>query len=567
MSSGRLRWAATPVVAVLVLFQASVVAEDRTPPRGTVPPPAETRDDPFPTFETIRPNVEFWKKVYAEWSLGQVAVHDLEHPGIVYEVVDLPGPIEQRYTEEQIDFVEDLAEAWEDRLKALERKAARREPLDDAEKSLALLITTNAGTDGLEDVHDRVRTQRGMRERFLRGIEISYRYDDLIRRTFRETGLPEDLAYLPHVESSFQASARSSAGAVGIWQFTRGAGRRYLSINSAIDERLDPVIAGQGAARYLANAYAELGDWPIALTSYNHGVGGMKRAVKQFGADYERIFEAYKGRLFGFASRNFYAEFLAAREIASDPDRFFPEGFTPEAPLSHDRIVLDERSTPARIARAHGFDVGELAEINPAWSRRAVRSGLALPKGTEIWLPDGTLAALAREGREPDYSISVAADGSGVYVVQPGDSLSEISTAHGISLARLRELNGIPRNESLIHSGQRLRVAEESAILDVHVVRRGETLSSIAQRYGMPISTLRSLNGISPDRSLIHVGQRLSVTGGVSAANPPTVHVVRRGDSLIRIATRYGVKLSELLNLNRLTEQSIIHPGQKIRLP
>ena len=520
--------------------------------------------DPFPEFEAIRPNVEFWKHVYSDWSRGQVAVHDLEHPGVIYEVVDLPGPIEGRYTEDQIDFVEDLVEAWQDRLLAIERKSDAGETLDDFEKAIVLQLTTHAGSTRLRDANERVRTQRGMRERFRRGVEISYRYLDHMHRVFEEAGLPTDLAYLPHVESSFQARARSSAGAVGVWQFTRGTGRQYLTINSALDERLDPLVAAQGAAAFLRDAYDRLGDWPIALTSYNHGVGGMSRAVKQHGTDYESIFLEYRGRLFGFASRNFYAEFLAAREIARDPERFFPEGFSTESLLDHDRVVLPVRTTPAGVANAHGLDLTELSRLNPAWSERAVRSGLALPRGSSVWLPAGTLARYARESHEPVYR---APSGSGSYVVQQGDSLSEIARAHRLSVDRLRQLNGMADNESLIHAGQRIRVAEKVAADGVHVVRSGETLGSIARGYRMPLDALRSLNGIATESDLIRPGQRLTVAGGATSANSHATHVVRRGDSLIRIASHYGVRLHELLRHNRLSESSVIHPGQRIRIP
>jgi membrane-bound lytic murein transglycosylase D len=177
----------------------------------------------------------------------------------------------------------------------------------------------------LPGASERVRSQRGMRERFMRGLEIGTRYERTFRKIFREAGLPEDLADLPHVESSFQASAQSSAGAVGVWQFTRGAAEKFLNVNSEVDERLDPVASTYGAARYLRYAYGKLGDWPTALTSYNHGINGMARAQNQMGTDFVRIVEHYNSPAFGFASRNYYAEFLAARDIARNPGQFFAE--------------------------------------------------------------------------------------------------------------------------------------------------------------------------------------------------------------------------------------------------
>jgi len=478
---------------------------------GSAPPaPAAPEPEPFPEYEAIRPNVEFWKMVWAEWSQGQVAVHDLDYPAIVYEVANLPGPIEERYSERQIDFVEQLLESWQKRLRRLSVKALSGASLSDAEKALVLDITTHAGTDALADAHERVRTQRGLRERFRRGLEISHRYDAEFREIFRQAGLPEDLAYLPHVESSFQAAARSSAGAVGIWQFTRGTGRRFLTVTAALDERLDPIAAARGAARYVAAAYAELDDWPLALTSYNHGLSGMLEAVAHHGRDYEAVYLEYEGRLFGFASRNFYAEFLAAREIARDPRPYFPEGFQPEPVFDHESFALEHRSTAARIAAAFDLPLDEVVALNPAWTSAAVRHGLALPGSTTVWLPAGTLERLARNGKTPDLT--------------PLDGSDAVLT---------------------------------------YRVRRGDTLSRIAWSHGMRLGELRDLNGFGPNQSMIRVGQKLQVF----SPGDPTVYVVQRGDTLSGIAVRYSVRLADLLALNSLSLRSLIHPGQALRVP
>jgi len=450
-------------------------------------------DTAFPEFDSIRPNVEFWTRVFAEWRLGQVVVHDLDHPGVVYEVVDLPGPVEESYTETQREFVEDLNELWRRRLRDAEEKVARGDPLDEAETTWVGKLTAGAGTDALRNAHERVRTQRGLRERFRRGLEISGRYEGLFREIFRDAGLPEDLAYLPHVESSYQSAARSSAGAVGVWQFTRGTGKLYLRIDSAIDERLDPVAAAGGAAAYLKQAHAALGNWPLALTSYNHGLAGMTRAVRKLGNDYEKVLREYDGRLFGFASRNFYAEFQAARAIAREPERYFPEGLALEPPLDQDRVALARAATPDQVAAAFGIPLDRLIPLNAAWTSRAVRSSLSLPRGSAVWLPPGTLAGLADE--PPGYE------------VRRGDTLSAIARAHGIALHRLRELNGIPEEESRILPGQRLRVTQSQ-----YVVRGGDTLLEIALRHGVSLSALLIVNQLS-ETSIIRPGQRILIPG------------------------------------------------------
>jgi len=326
-----------------------------------------------------------------------VVVHDDRYLNVIYEIIDLPGEINDGYTPAQKELLSGRRNYWEYRLRALEQKQASGAPLNADEKSLATQIVKGAHSESaLNGVSERLRTQRGLRERFKRGLEISGRYDRMIRETFRHAGLPEDLAFLPHVESSFQANAYSSAGAVGIWQFTLTAARSFMNVDAALDERLDPVAAARGAARYLGHAYNKLGSWPLALTSYNHGIGGVQRAKNQFGHDFARIVKDYDHPLFGFASRNFYAEFLAARDVAGQPERFFPEGVRFEPPLNWDRIVLRQRAPVSAVARQYGADRLLLAAMNPAWTEHAKADKVPLPAGTEVWLPPGTLSRLAQ---------------------------------------------------------------------------------------------------------------------------------------------------------------------------
>ena len=256
---------ATPSVPAGSSADATPVAAPAAPVDTTVI--ATAAADPFPTPVAAREGVAFWKRVWSEWTLAQVALHDNVYHQVVYEVIDLPGSVGEVYTGEQRDFVKERREALQARLEVLESKLAESEPLDDGEKELALLITSRAGADAIQGACERVRAQRGLRERFLRGVEISGRYLPEFKSIFREAGLPEDLAYLPHVESSFQEHARSSAGAVGMWQFTRPAAKRFLTMTPSVDERLDPVASAHGGARYMKQAFDELGTWPLAVTS------------------------------------------------------------------------------------------------------------------------------------------------------------------------------------------------------------------------------------------------------------------------------------------------------------
>lgn len=298
----------------------------------------------FPKPAALEPAVDFWRKTYAVWQRSEVAFHDDRYLNVVYEVMVLPGYVAEGLTSDQKNLVDQRRDFWKGRLAALESKLRFGAAFNNEDRQLVARLESSGRPLNtiLSGASDRVRYQRGTRERFKRGLEISGRYDLQFRNIFRNAGLPEDLAYLPHVESSFQPSAKSSAGAVGMWQFTKAAAQTFMPDGNRFDQRLDPFASANGAARYLSYAYGKLGNWPVALTSYNHGIGGMKRAQNQTGPDFVRIVEEYNGPAFGFASRNYYAQFLAAREIASNPEQFFPEGIQYETPVGPGQYVAAE---------------------------------------------------------------------------------------------------------------------------------------------------------------------------------------------------------------------------------
>src|SRR3569623_741295 len=239
-------------------------------------PAAVAAADPFPVPAGLRDNVVFWRKVFAEWRQNQVALHDIDYPGMVFDVVELQGDVQDSLSDDQREEVGQLRSNLESRLKRI--SASDPAELGAEDQALRQRIVDVAGADAVADAYLRVRTQRGVRERFMRGLAHSGRYDAVFRRIFQEAGLPEDLAFLPHVESSFQNHARSSVGATGIWQFTRSAGRVFMTVNHAMDERLDPVASARGAARNHATAHQRHRRRPLAKTSNKHGKQGKARA-------------------------------------------------------------------------------------------------------------------------------------------------------------------------------------------------------------------------------------------------------------------------------------------------
>jgi len=308
-----------------------------TQPR-TAPPQnfyrSATHSGAFQKPSELEPAVEFWRKTYTVWHRSEVAIHDDRYLDVIYEVMVLPGYIDESLKSEQKEMVNQRCDFWKTQLSVLESKLRYNVPLNANDRQMIAKLESSGRqlNSVLNGAAARVRSQRGIRESFIHGLEVSRRYDRQFRKIFRDAGLPEDLAYLPHVESSFQPAARSSAGAVGMWQFTKGAAKTFMPSGGRVDRRLDPFASAIGAARYLSFAYSKLGDWPTAITSYNHGINGMKRAQDQVGRDFVRIVETYDSPAFGFASRNYYAQFLAACEIANNPMQYFPYEVQYESP-------------------------------------------------------------------------------------------------------------------------------------------------------------------------------------------------------------------------------------------
>jgi len=438
----------------------------------------------FPVPSAIRDNVIFWRDVYGKWGRDKLAIHDDEYMGVIYEVAKLPASGREH-------FMQARKAHYKRRLADLEAKVRVGLPSAKHERALYNKLVRAGGKRAIYGASNRVRTQRGIRENFRHGLAISGRYDKKFRQIFRSQGLPGDLAYLPHVESSFQAHARSLVGAAGMWQFMRGTGKLYMTVNGTIDERLDPVTAAEGAARYLGDSYRKLRSWPLAITSYNHGRGGMERAKAIHGNNIGTIVRRYKGPQFKFSSRNFYAQFVAAREVASHPRRYFPEGVDYQPPMSEDRLVLRHSMLASWVARHYGVSTYRLASLNKHWKKSARQGWTYLPPGTTVWLPDGALrrvtsvpkpmpvmlAKVERRSKAKRESVVIAKAQSRrkparvakakpksvaakkVHVVKPNETLYRVSVTYQVSLDELRRLNSMGPNDTSIRPGQRLRVS------------------------------------------------------------------------------------------------------------
>ena len=347
----------------------------------------------LPNYACIAPNVLFWKNIYGRYSLAQGVIHDKDDLSVIYEVVSFAAPQWQVLSSGNKAMVEQTKAKYRAILKTL---AAGRAPMTADEKRVLALFGPNPKPQALLAARGNMRFQLGQKERFREGVIRSGAYLESIRRIFADHNLPADLCYLPHVESSYDYRAYSKSGAAGIWQFTRDTGRRYLVVNNSLDERLDPLRATEAAALFLKNNYKVLGDWSMAITAYNHGTTGMCNARKKKGC-YETIFKEFDGQRFGFASRNFYSEFLAAREVAKNYRQYF-------GPLQLARPVRTQsvritNFTPVRdLARHFGLTMDTVRQLNPALRDSVLLGRKLVPKGYQFHIPATSNGQLVNPG-------------------------------------------------------------------------------------------------------------------------------------------------------------------------
>jgi membrane-bound lytic murein transglycosylase D len=485
--------------------------------------PARALDEDLTQWPVMEPRVQFWVDVYTSYTTRQAVIHDEENPAVVYGVVELGGQPDGGVTpppDTDEDIMRLAGERVADILKRPGRLLGDIDDLNRLERDVRAAVVDLPGPDPLAGAADRVRVQRGQADRFRLGLIRSGGYLQTYRRMAREAGVPEDLAFLPHVESAFDTLAHSGAGAAGMWQFMRSTARDHLTINSTRDERLDPWLSAQAAFNYLRSAHTLLGSWPLAITAYNHGPNGMLRAKKRYGDDLPEIIDLYQARTFGFASRNFYAEFLAARRIALDPERWF-------GPLAMDEAIhfatftLPHFVDPVALEEDLDLTRQDLRALNPALEATVWRAEGLLPQGYDLRLPPAKADLLA-SGYEslPSGCCFERVVNTRWYRVRSGDNLGVIARRERTTVATLRRMNGLS-GQRFIHPGQRLKVHQDLRFVPVpggdmervHVVRNGETLTGIGRRYGIALADLVQANRLA-DASRLLVGQVLVVPGG-----------------------------------------------------
>lgn len=552
--------------------------------------------------------IEFWRHIYTKYGENQRVFHHRERPAIIYSVLDF-SEYEANHKGKKLQRLKEKSAKEEiQRIRNALLTLAKGRPAKTAlEQRIVKLFTQfhEATPAAYRYAADKkiVRYQRGIKERFRDGLVRSGRYLDAIEEIFAKEGLPLGLARLPLVESSFDYKAYSSVGAAGIWQFIRSTGRRYMRVSSAIDERRDPIIASRAAAKYLKNSYSQLGRWPLAITSYNHGLAGVKRAVKQTGSkDLAVIVRNYDGKRFGFASSNFYAEFLAAVEVDRNAQLYFP-GLVREKRWYFDEVRLGKRVTFSQLVKLSGSSKEELGRLNLAFRSAVLRGRTGIPAGSVVKVPKGAaqrvIAGISRSSevrlasnvtRSPRRTRSKS---SSSYRVKRGDTVGAIARRFGVSKSELMSFNGIS-NPRKLYAGKKIRIPGSGAsgsgtasaegknvqarIVSTkeYKVQAGDSLSVIASKFGTSSAAIRRANGMKGSR--IYAGKKLKIPGSRAASSSSAVvdlpdkrtanaklrhYTVKSGDNLTKISRKVGVSVSQLMRLNPKAKRTIF-PGQKL---
>ena len=423
---------------------------------------ATLANEDFPKPAELEPDVDFWVRVYSKIDTNSGFIHDAYDLAVVYETLELSG--QRRADEKSISAAKARYAA------ILEHLASDRSGLSTEEQRVLSLWGPDVTSTHLREAATHLRFQRGQSDRFREGLARSGEWHEHIAGVLAEQNLPPQLAALPHVESSFNPDAYSSVGAAGIWQFTRSTGRRYLHIDYVVDERMDPFASTVAAAQLLEYNYQLTGTWPLALTAYNHGASGVRRASKQLGStDITGIVRNYKGRSFGFASRNFYVSFLAAVEVSSNPTRYFAP-YKSARPVQYSQVILPDYLPVDSFARAFNTDLTVLkrhnrALLDPVWrGKKRLPQGytMRIPKDGMTRAPDELLAAIPPDQRFAEQTPDL------FHKVVPGDTVSEIATRYGHSIRDVAAMNGLNKRYR-IRIGQVLRLPLEGTVTTVAV--------------------------------------------------------------------------------------------------
>lgn len=360
---------------------------------------------PFRSFSKVFPSPHlvdqqrvFWEAIFQKFSTEEVLIHDELYPAIVIDRVDFRETARKiNSNRAKANYVAKYINRYEVAVKRFKKLGIKAREYGPIEARLEKVYKRSGFLRSrLLTGQARLRSQSGLANEFKEAFKRAQPYIPFMESVFIKQGIPKELTRIAFVESMFNKKAYSKVGASGIWQFMPRTAKHYMTVNNQFDERLSPHKATIAAAKYLTSAYRRLKSWPHAVTSYNHGVAGMARAIRKVSSDdFDQVLKNYGSKTFGFASRNFYSEFLAANKTY----QFLKDkSGASNKKASFAKIRLSRQMSVAALATRLRVKPSRLRENVPCILPRSIQSAsqTIIPRGYEIYLPTESVKHLFR---------------------------------------------------------------------------------------------------------------------------------------------------------------------------
>ena len=414
-------------------------------------------------------------------------------------------------------------------------------------------------------------TTGGEKRFFSQSYQRSGQYRPYIVQALREAGLPEELSWLPLIESGFKTKALSKARALGLWQFIPSTGYKFgLQRTRHVDERMDFIKATEAAIAYLKALHNIFGDWATVLAAYNCGEGRVLQVIRSQNINYlDNFWDLYE-RL-PVETARYVPRFFATLHITRNLETYDLQDVQPDKPLAFDTITVDREIRLKDLATATQINLEDLKKLNPE-----LRYQIVPPQGYVLRIPKNSDSADLAEKLAAVPTTTLPQQAYVLHTVRSGDTLSTIARRYGTSVSRIMRANNL-RSSHFIRAGKRLKIPRRGYAVSsipaasipssgIHWVRKGDSLWKIAKRYGVTVSQIKALNGLAS--SDLHIGQKLKV----AAARPQPLpdaskfksYRVQKGDSPYTIAQQHNMALDRFLHINQLTPRSKIYPGQTL---
>jgi membrane-bound lytic murein transglycosylase D len=417
-------------------------------------------------------------------------------------------------------------------------------------------------------VLDEIKLFQGQeRKLFETAYQRSGQYRKMILEELKKSGLPEELSWIPMIESWFNTRAYSRARALGLWQFIASTGNRFdLKRDRFIDERMDPVKSTRAAVKYLNELHSHFGDWTTALAGYNCGEYRVKRVIRTQRINYMDNFWDLYPKL-PLETARFVPRFIATLLIINNPEKYGFDLPTPNPPLLYETVSVNKPVQLSSLSKALGLESETLADLNPELRQKSSPDREYLLKapvgyGEEILTALDTLVKYI----PPEASYIT-------HYVRRGETLSQIAQRYRTSVRAIARLTGL-RSINMIKPGQRLKIPVSGSSRQyssppplikegeelIYVVRRGDSLYKIANAFNTTIQKIREENSLTSNN--LEIGQKLVIQSG--KPDGATTYTVISGDTPFEIAKRFGMNLNTFLQINGLSQRSKIYPGQEL---